>query len=193
VTIRADDQGYVYEVSDGKGGQDPLHLGAMILDAAEIHTSAWPVPIDERRLASEGRDVTSLWARFTAGEGLRAGLDLVSVHRLGTDLVAKLRRPSAASSGEAALLHVIWRLIAFSEVNGHVPAPTVPFALERYIANGRPREEVIVRISHADGAVNVAAHDTTGTPVLLMDGLIAREPTDMAEIDFQDVREEVHL
>lgn len=193
VTIRADEQGYVYEVSDDKDGQDPLHLGAMILEEAEIHTSAWPVPIDARRLASEGRDVTPLWSRFTAGESSRAGLDVVSVHRLGADLVAKLRRSSASSSsGEAALLHVIWRLIAFSEVNGHVPAPTVPFALERYIASGRPPEEMIVRITHAQGAVTVAVHAASGAPVLLMEGLMARELADMTEIDLQDVPKEMH-
>ncbi len=91
-----------------------------------------------------------------------------------------------SSTAEAALLHLVWRLIAFSEINGHVPAPTVPFALERYIANGSPPQDMLVRIRHADGAVTVAVHAATGAPVLLMDGLIAREPADMAEIDLQD-------
>ena len=188
VTIRSDEQGLVYEVSDVIDGPRPSHLGAIILDTEEMRAAAWPAPVDERRLASEGRDVTSLWARFAAaGEG--TGTNVVSVHRLGADLVARLRTAPAhsnSSTAEAALLHLVWRLIAFSEINGHVPAPTVPFALERYIASGPPAQDMIVRIRHADGAVTVAVHAAAGAPVLLMDGLIAREPADMAEIDLQD-------
>jgi hypothetical protein len=186
VTVRPDEQGLFYEVSDDNCGPSPRHLGA--IDTGETNAAAWPAPVDERQLASEGRDVTSLWSRFAAaGEG--AGTNVVSVHRFGADLVARLRTISArsnSSAAEAALLHLVWRLIAFSEINGHVPAPTVPFALERYIANGPPPQDMLVRIRHADGAVTVAVHDTRGAQVLLMDGLIAREPADMAEIDLQD-------
>jgi 3-oxoacyl-(acyl-carrier-protein) synthase len=186
VTIRSDERGLIYEVSDVMTATRPSHLGAIILDAEDMHAAAWPAPLDERRLASEGRDVTSLWARFAAA-GEETGTTATSVHRLGADLVARLRAGHGDSStAEVALLHLIWRLIAFSEINGHVPAPTLPFALERYIANGSPPQDMLVRIRHADGAVTVAVHAATGAPVLLMDGLIAREPADMAEIDLQD-------
>jgi acyl transferase domain-containing protein/acyl carrier protein/SAM-dependent methyltransferase len=186
VAVRSDEQGLVYEVSDENCGPSPRHLGA--IDTGETNAAVWPAPIDESRLRSEGRDVTSLWARFAAaGEG--PGTNVVSIHRLGADLVARLRgAPDHGNSStvEVALLHLVWRLIAFSEINGHVPAPTVPFALERYIANGPPTRDMLVRIHHADGAVTVAVHAASGAPVLLMDGLIAREPGDMAEIDLQD-------
>jgi hypothetical protein len=195
VTICSDEQGLVYEVSDEKSGPSPHHVGAIVLDTEDA--PAWPAPVDERWLGSEGRDVTSLWARFaTAGEAERTNTNVVSVHRLGADLIARLRATPAhsnASTAEAPLLHLIWRLIAFSEVNGHAPAPTVPFALERYIANGSPTQDMLVRISHADGAVTVAVHSTSGALVMLIDGLIAREPAHMTEIDLQDVQEEMRL
>ncbi len=121
--------------------------------------------VDERRLAAEGRDVTSLWARFAAaGEG--------SANRRGLGPPAR-RRSRRGSYGmqqgnhprrSRFCLHLVWRLIAFSEINGHVPAPTVPFALERYIASSPPAQEMIVRIRHADGAVTVAVHTRCRRP-----------------------------
>lgn len=184
VAIGSDEDGFIFDVTDGRRVDQPCHLGAFMLDDVDACAAAWPAPVDERRFREDGRDVTARWARFAgAGNGGLAVSAVVSVGRLGEDLVAHLKADSPLT--ETAVLHLIWRLIAFSEMNGHAPAPTVPFAAERLIVRTPMPSELWVRITHEDGAVTVAGHGVSGAPVLLIDGLISREAKDMMEIDVQ--------
>jgi hypothetical protein len=185
VTIRSDADGLIYDVSDPRDGWRPRHVGTLMIDTAEAERSAWPAPVNEAALrGEEARDVTAPWVRFSAASACPAASDVVAVHRTGGDLIARLQ--SASSRTQAGLLHLIWRLIAFSELNGHAPPPKVPFAMERFIVAGALSPELIVRITNEGGAVTVAAHTASGARALLIDRLIAREGADMIEIDVQE-------
>jgi hypothetical protein len=181
VNIRPDEDGYLYEVTDRQRSWKPRHVGTLVTNAAELDLAPWPQPTDMRTLGAQARDVTSSWSRFAISIGAS---DVISVHRSGGDLIARLG--NAPSRAEAGLLHLIWRLIAFSEVNGHAPPPKVPFAMERFIVAGALSAELIVRITRESGAVTVAAHTAAGARALLIDRLIAQEPADMIELDVQE-------
>jgi acyl transferase domain-containing protein/enoyl-CoA hydratase/carnithine racemase/acyl carrier protein/NAD(P)-dependent dehydrogenase (short-subunit alcohol dehydrogenase family)/SAM-dependent methyltransferase len=185
VTIRSDAEGLIYDVSDPRDGWRPRHVGTLMIDTAEAERSAWPAPVNEAALRGEGaRDVTALWVRFSTASACPTASDVVAVHRTGGDLIARLQ--SAQTRTEAGLLHLIWRLIAFSELNGHAPPPKVPFAMERFVVAGALSQELIVRITNEGSAVTVAAHTASGARAVLIDRLIAREGADMIEIDVQE-------
>jgi acyl transferase domain-containing protein/enoyl-CoA hydratase/carnithine racemase/SAM-dependent methyltransferase len=182
VTLRPDAGGFLYEVSDDRHLQAPHHLGELILDADDFQRSVWPAKLDEGRVMAEGRNVTPRWTSFMASNSVISGLDVVDVYRYAGDVVARVRCGSPPA--QSALMRLIWRLIAFSDMNGHRPPPTVPFAVERFVmTSGTLPQEVWVRIGNDGGAKTVAVQALTGAPVLLIDGLIAREPDDMMEID----------
>jgi hypothetical protein len=196
VVIESDEHGLIYHISADGDETVAYHVGEVILDFNEGY---WPAEFDLKKNLS-ATDLTKKFIKFSKQEILM-NFEISSVLLNEMQLVAWVSQKDQTTKIATSLpLNFIWDLYSFYMMEcidiesietvqnkNKKLATHFPFMLNSIQQDGPLPDNFIIRVwsNSANRSVNIEIFDSDGKPKLVLEGLMAKDYSNLSQIRLQ--------
>jgi hypothetical protein len=196
VVIESDEHGLIYHISADGDETVAYHVGEVILDFNEGY---WPAEFDLKKNLS-ATDLTKKFIKFSKQEILM-NFEISSVLLNEMQLVAWVSQKDQTTKMATSLpLNFIWDLYSFYMMEcidiesieavqnkNKKLATHFPFMLNSIQQDGPLPDNFIIRVwsNSANRSVNIEIFDSDGKPKLVLEGLMAKDYSNLSQIRLQ--------